>query len=42
VAPLALALELTLVAVVVAELLLAFCSPQTLKQKRIALLPTTV
>jgi hypothetical protein len=42
VAALALALELMLVAVVVAELLLAFCSPQTLNQKRITLLLTTV
>jgi len=42
VAPLALVLELMLAVVVVAQLLLSFCSPQTLKQKRIALLPTTV
>jgi len=44
VAALALALELTLAvaAVVVAELLLSFGSPQPLKQKRKALLLTTV
>ncbi len=39
----ALVLELTLaVVVLVAELLLSFCSPQTLKQRRIVLLSTTI
>jgi hypothetical protein len=43
VAALALALELTLAAAVaVVELLLSFGSPQPLKQKRIALVPTTI